>query len=109
MVIRLFYFSDVEPRTKTIATMVTSTPVSEMCACKSELIKTSMMTIRPFSTSSDVDKEPCNTESTAVIAGGVGGGIMLCLPIAIFCICNRYCVFVQRNVVCCVRVDFALV
>ncbi|CAI8054570.1 hypothetical protein GBAR_LOCUS29769 [Geodia barretti] len=30
-------------------------------------------------------------ESTAVIAGGVGGGIILCqiLVIAIFCICNR--------------------
>ena len=74
--------------------MVTSTPVSEMCTCKSELIpKLSIMTIMSFSSSSDIDKEPC-TESTAVIAGGVGGGIILCqifvcLPIAIFYICNR--------------------
>ncbi|CAI8013740.1 hypothetical protein GBAR_LOCUS8669 [Geodia barretti] len=68
---------DMEQCTKTITltTTLTSTPVSEICACK------------------NVDKEPC-TESTAVIAGGVGGGIILCqilvcLPIAIFCICNR--------------------
>ncbi|CAI8041877.1 hypothetical protein GBAR_LOCUS23235 [Geodia barretti] len=66
---------DMEQCTKTItlATTVASTPVSEMCAY--------------------VDKEPC-TESTAVIAGSVGGGIILCqilvcLPIAIFGICNR--------------------
>ncbi|CAI8013739.1 hypothetical protein GBAR_LOCUS8669 [Geodia barretti] len=85
---------DMEQCTKTITltTTLTSTPVSEICACK------------------NVDKEPC-TESTAVIAGGVGGGIILCqilvcLPIAIFCICNRYCVFVERNMVCCVRLDF---
>ncbi|CAI8013744.1 hypothetical protein GBAR_LOCUS8669 [Geodia barretti] len=62
-------------KTITLTTTLTSTPVSEICACK------------------NVDKEPC-TESTAVIAGGVGGGIILCqilvcLPIAIFCICNR--------------------
>ena len=72
--------------------MVTCTPVSETCSCtKGELIQT-IMAIRPFSTSSDVDKEPCSAESTAVIAGGVGGGIILCqiLVIAIFCICNRY-------------------
>ncbi|CAI8019753.1 hypothetical protein GBAR_LOCUS11852 [Geodia barretti] len=68
---------DMEQCTKTITltAKLTSTPVSEICACK------------------NVDKDPC-TESTAVIAGGVGGGIILCqilvcLPIAIFCICNR--------------------
>ena len=75
--------------------------------------KLSIITIRPFSSSSDVDKEPC-TESTAVIAGGVGGGIILCLIfvcllIAIFCICNRYCVFTECKMVCCVRLDFGLV
>ncbi|CAI8019748.1 hypothetical protein GBAR_LOCUS11852 [Geodia barretti] len=70
--------TDMEARTKTITltTTVTSTPVSEMCGY-----------------TKDIDKEPF-TESTAVIAGGVGGGIILCqilvcLPIAIFCICNR--------------------
>ncbi|CAI8041875.1 hypothetical protein GBAR_LOCUS23235 [Geodia barretti] len=80
-------------KTITLATTVASTPVSEMCACKSELIQTIHNYYQTFSSSSDVDKDPC-TESTAVIAGGVGGGIILCqilvcLTIAIFCICNR--------------------
>ncbi|CAI8019745.1 hypothetical protein GBAR_LOCUS11852 [Geodia barretti] len=90
--------TDMEARTKTITltTTVTSTPVSEMCGY-----------------TKDIDKEPF-TESTAVIAGGVGGGIILCLIfvcllIAIFCICNRYCVFTECKMVCCVRLDFGLV
>ena len=43
---------------------------------------------------SDVDVESCTDGTTAVIVGGVGGGIILCqifvcLPVVIFCICKR--------------------
>ncbi|CAI8013974.1 hypothetical protein GBAR_LOCUS8789, partial [Geodia barretti] len=75
----------ITPTRKNMVIATPATPVSETCSC-----------------TKDVDKEPCSTESTAVIAGGVGGGIILCqilvcLPIAIFCICNRY-LFVSQSV-----------
>ncbi|CAI8019756.1 hypothetical protein GBAR_LOCUS11852, partial [Geodia barretti] len=89
------FAKDMEARTKTITltTTVTSTPVSEMCACKN-VDKESFTSTSVSEMCKDGYKEPPFTKSTAVIAGGVGGGIILCqilvcLPIAIFCICNR--------------------